>query len=95
MVWVFPGWEDVLAKAFRLINALIREDFPTFDFPAKANSGNTFSGKVLVIPQTVSNYTFLITITTPPLKQERVPTLPAVVLPGRCSGTASSATAPY
>ena len=31
--------ELVLASAFRFINALIKEDFPTLDFPAKAISG--------------------------------------------------------
>ena len=44
---------------------VIREDFPTFDFPAKANSGSMFSGSVPVTPQTVSSPTFLITIYIP------------------------------
>ena len=51
---------DVLANDFRLINELIKEDFPTFDFPANANSGKLFSGKILVIPQTVSSDTLFI-----------------------------------
>lgn len=39
MVCVFPGCADVLANDFLFINALIRDDFPTFDFPANAISG--------------------------------------------------------
>ena len=53
MVWVFPGWAEVLARAFRFISALISEDFPTLDFPANANSGRVFSGSLLVTPQTL------------------------------------------
>ena len=36
--------------------------FPTFDFPAKATSGLPVSGILLVMPQTISSDTFLITI---------------------------------
>src|SRR4030042_6601958 len=37
---VRPGVELILARFFRLTNALINEDFPTLDFPAMANSGS-------------------------------------------------------
>ena len=62
MVCVLPGWDDVLARDFRFISALISDDFPTLDFPAKATSSNRLSGIALVIPQTVSKFTFLIII---------------------------------
>ena len=58
MVCVFPGCALVLARALRFIRPLIREDFPTFDFPAKATSGLPVSGILLVIPQTISSDTF-------------------------------------
>ena len=61
MVCVLPGCEDVLARALRFSNALISEDFPTFDLPAKATSSSKLSGIVLVIPHTVSKFTSLIT----------------------------------
>jgi GTP-binding protein len=37
MVWVLPGWALVLARDFRFIRPLIREDFPTLLFPANEN----------------------------------------------------------
>ena len=40
----------------------VLDDFPTFDFPANATSLNGLSGILLVIPQTVSKFTLLITI---------------------------------
>ena len=58
-----PGDAEVLASDFRFNNPLISEDFPTFDLPAKAISGNVFSGNLLVMPHTVSNSADLITIT--------------------------------
>ena len=61
MVCVFPGCAEVRASALRFIRALIRDDFPTFDFPANATSGYAVSGTLLVIPQTISKLTFLIT----------------------------------
>ena len=67
MVCVFPGWELVLARDFRFIRPLIREDFPTLDFPAKATSGLPVCGILLVIPQTRSSDTCLITISFFPL----------------------------
>lgn len=62
MVCVFPGCADVLASDLRFNSALIMDDFPTFDFPANATSLNGLSGILLVIPQTVSKFTLLITI---------------------------------
>ena len=62
MVCVFPGWEEVRASDFRFISALISDDFPTLDFPAKATSSNRLSGIALVIQQTVSKFKFLIII---------------------------------
>lgn len=53
---------DVLASDLRFNSALIMDDFPTFDFPANATSLNGLSGILLVIPQTVSKFTLLITI---------------------------------
>ena len=44
------------------IRPLISEDLPTLDLPEKATSGCWFSGSVLVIPHTVSRFTFFITI---------------------------------
>ena len=35
MSWVRPGVELVLTSRFRLTSVLIREDFPTFERPAK------------------------------------------------------------
>ena len=55
MVCVLPGVADVRANDLRFISPLINDDFPTFDFPANAISGNVFSGYVLVIPHTVSS----------------------------------------
>ena len=76
MVCVFPGWAEVLARDFLFITALMREDFPTLDFPAKAISGLPVSGSLLVIPQTISSETFLITIfPTSHFRQVPVPAL--------------------
>ncbi len=44
MDWVLPGLELVLARPFRLTRVFIREDFPTFDLPAKAMSGLSGGG---------------------------------------------------
>ena len=49
MVCVFPGCPEVLAKDFLFTRALMRDDFPTFDLPANATSGNVFLGSLLVI----------------------------------------------
>ena len=57
---------EIRASALRFISPLIREDFPTLDFPAKAISGRWFSGSGLVIPQTVSRFTFLMIMTFSP-----------------------------
>src|SRR5680860_322146 len=38
--WVFPGRPDVLAKLFRSVSILIREDLPTLERPINAYSGN-------------------------------------------------------
>jgi len=62
MVCVFPGCPEVLAKDFLFTRALMRDDFPTFDLPANATSGNVFLGSLLVIPHTVSKFTFFITM---------------------------------
>ena len=66
-----PEQEDAddLAKEamVRFIRALIREDLPTLDLPAKANSGSVFSGRRLVTPHTVSRSTDLIIMQMPPL----------------------------
>ena len=56
------GVADILAYDLRFISALIRDDFPTLDFPANAISGSVFSGSLLVIPHTVSRLIFLIII---------------------------------
>ena len=57
---------EVIKKSFSDVTyeevVLIREDLPTLDFPANAISGLSLSGSTLVIPQTVSKLTFLITI---------------------------------
>lgn len=63
MVWVLPGWEDILANPLRFISVLMREDFPTLDLPQKASSILSFCGSLLVIPQTVSNSSDRMTIT--------------------------------
>ena len=42
MVCVFPGCPEVLAKDFLFTRALMRDDFPTFDLPANATSGNVY-----------------------------------------------------
>ena len=57
------GCALVLARFLRFIRLLIREDFPTLLLPAKAISIFSFSGNLLVIPQTVSRFTSLIIIT--------------------------------
>ena len=67
MVCVFPGAELVRARDFRFISPLIREDFPTFDFPANATSICPFSGNLLVMPQTVSSSAFFTIISFPPV----------------------------
>ena len=43
-VCVFPGFEDVRASAFRWQILLMNDDFPTFDRPASATSGNSWTG---------------------------------------------------
>jgi len=45
MSWVFPGFPEVLASCFRSVSMLIKEDFPTFELPIKANSGNDDLGQ--------------------------------------------------
>ena len=45
MSWVFPGFQDVLASCFRSVSILIKDDFPTFDLPINANSGNDDFGQ--------------------------------------------------
>ncbi len=47
MSCVFPGRPDVLAKFFRSINILIKEDLPTFDLPIKAYSGKGSFGHLV------------------------------------------------
>ena len=44
---VLPGFDDVLAKALRLVSILIRLDLPTLDRPIKANSGLVSFGHIL------------------------------------------------
>ena len=62
MVCVFPGCPEVLSKDFLFKSALMRDDYPTFDLQQKATSGNVFLGSLLVIPHTVSKFTFFITM---------------------------------
>src|SRR5699024_1488332 len=61
IVWVFAGWPLVRARDLRFISPLIRDDFPTLDFPAKATSGIPVSGSRLVTPHTISSSACLIT----------------------------------
>jgi hypothetical protein len=44
MSLVLPGSEEVLARLFIPISIFMREDFPTFDLPMKANSGCSVTG---------------------------------------------------
>src|SRR5690606_12038538 len=44
--WVLPGFCEVFAKPFLLVNALMREDFPTFERPIKAYSGKFGAGNL-------------------------------------------------
>jgi len=39
MSWVLPGLAEVLESDQLLVNALMSEDFHTFDLPIIANSG--------------------------------------------------------
>jgi hypothetical protein len=41
---VFPGLEDVLASFWLLVNALIKDDLPTFERPINATSLRELSG---------------------------------------------------
>ncbi|MEY3197916.1 MAG: hypothetical protein RL023_731 [Candidatus Parcubacteria bacterium] len=45
MSCVFPGLSLTFASHFLLQRLLISVDFPTFDLPIKANSGNFCSGQ--------------------------------------------------
>ena len=45
---------------------MIKDDLPTFDLPANANSTCEFLGKVLVTPHTVSRFIFFIIKKIPP-----------------------------
>jgi hypothetical protein len=64
IVWVLPGFSDVLAYDFLFIKALISDDLPTLDLPENAYSGMEFSGSLELTPTTVSKLTLLITIKT-------------------------------
>ena len=44
MCWVFPGFDDVLAKSLCSHNMLMSELFPTLLRPMKANSGKSPTG---------------------------------------------------
>src|SRR5699024_5527406 len=59
---VFPGFDDVWAKFFRLIILLINEDLPTFDRPAKANSGRRSLGYCFCDTALMSSSAFVIFI---------------------------------
>jgi len=59
---VFPGAPDVLAKSFLCMSILIKLDFPTFDRPINANSGNVVSGHSLTFEELFSNAAVCINI---------------------------------
>ena len=60
MVRVFPGCLLTLAKFFRFNKQLINEDFPTFDRPAKANSGRNGLGRSLISTMLLTKLDFVI-----------------------------------
>ena len=45
MSCVFPGLDEVFAKEWCRVSALIKEDLPTFDLPIKAYSGKGWLGQ--------------------------------------------------
>jgi hypothetical protein len=47
MSCVFPGLPDVLARLFRSVIILIKEDFPTLLLPIKAYSGRLLVGHLI------------------------------------------------
>ena len=55
-----------MVKANRYPVLFSNDDLPTLDLPAKANSGLSFSGSLLVTPHTVSRFTSLIIISVSP-----------------------------
>ena len=52
---VFPGVEEMRARFFFPHSILMRDDFPTFDLPAKAYSGIFPDGNCLVSAEEVRN----------------------------------------
>ncbi len=58
----FPGLPDVLAISLRTHNIFIKEDFPTFDLPINAYSGNTGAGHLLKSVLLITNWADLISI---------------------------------
>ena len=59
---VFPGVEEVIASFFLPVSMLISEDFPTFDLPMNANSGNLaadLSDTLVLLPANVALVIFI------------------------------------
>ena len=59
---VFPGVEEVIASFFLPVSMLISEDFPTFDLPMNANSGNLAAGlsdTLVLLPANVALVIFI------------------------------------
>ena len=50
---VLPGRELILARFLRSTSVLIREDFPTFDLPAKGTSDPSGGGELLGLEGTL------------------------------------------
>src|SRR5574344_1783022 len=59
---VFPGVDEVCASLLLLHNIFISDDFPTFDLPMNANSGNFSAGLSFKNWQLCLNISFSICI---------------------------------
>ena len=62
MSMVFPGVEEVIASPLRPVNILMRLDFPTFERPIKAYSGNVPAGHFSTSVLLMTNSAFDISI---------------------------------
>lgn len=60
---VFPGVAEVFASVELPQSILMRDDFPTFDLPMKANSGNFLRGfcdTLVLLPENTAVEIFIL-----------------------------------
>mmetsp|Transcript_267 Transcript_267/g.2121 ORF Transcript_267/g.2121 Transcript_267/m.2121 type:complete len:200 (-) Transcript_267:867-1466(-) len=91
---VFPGVLDTRARFLRLVMALMRDDFPTFDRPTTANSGSVGGGHCSSLTLLFTNSAAFTRYLSPPTAS-KVLSLPSLSspIPFSCSGSSSTSEA--